>query len=97
MSREEQFHRRSIRLKEYNYGALGAYFITICTWKKACLFGEIVAGEMRLYSSANIVQEEWLQTASLRRNVQPDEYIIMPNHFHAILWLREDDTIMTYG
>ncbi|MGB8645104.1 MAG: hypothetical protein WCF84_07695 [Anaerolineae bacterium] len=78
-------HRRSIRLKGYDYSQPGAYFITLVTNDRECLFGEIVNGEMRLSECGRIVQEEWLRTAKIRPNVQLDEFVIMPNHFHAVL------------
>lgn len=52
-------HRRSIRLKGYDYTWAGVYFITICTQDRACLFGEIVAGEMRLNEVGRIIGEKW--------------------------------------
>ena len=56
-------HRRSIRLPHYDYTAAGAYFVTICTYGRECLFGEIVEGEMRLNDFGVIVREEWEKTA----------------------------------
>jgi hypothetical protein len=41
-------HRHSVRLAQYDYAHSGAYFVTICTWQRECLFGEIIAGEMVL-------------------------------------------------
>jgi REP element-mobilizing transposase RayT len=54
----ERLHRRSIRLKGYDYSQPGAYFITICTQDRACLFGEVVDGEMRLNDAGQMVQDE---------------------------------------
>jgi putative transposase len=76
--------RRSIRLPNYDYTQDGAYFVTICTYQKACLFGEVTNDEMMLNTLGCIVDEEWLRTASLRPYVELDTYIVMPNHFHAI-------------
>jgi hypothetical protein len=55
----EKHHRHSIRLKEYDYTQVGAYFVTICTWGRECLFGEIVDGEMRLNECGEIVAQTW--------------------------------------
>ena len=52
-------HRRSIRLKGYDYSQAGAYFITICTQDRACLFGKVVNGEMRLNDAGRMVLAEW--------------------------------------
>ena len=55
----QPLHRRSIRLPGYDYTAAGAYFITICTQGRECLFGQIVDGEMQLNALGEIVREEW--------------------------------------
>jgi REP element-mobilizing transposase RayT len=77
--------RRSIRLQDYDYADEGAYFVTICTYGRACLFGEIVNGEMRLSRVGEVVLNEWLQTAIVRPNVELDAFVIMPNHVHGII------------
>lgn len=82
-------HRRSIRLKEYDYSQAGAYFLTICTWQKECLFGDVMNGEMRLNEFGGIVDKEWVQTAVVRSNVELDVYIVMPNHFHGIIIIND--------
>lgn len=82
-------HRRSIRLRDYDYSRVGVYFVTICAFQRECLFGEIVGGEMQLNRYGAVVREEWLLTGRLRDYVSLDEYIIMPNHFHAILTIDE--------
>jgi len=43
-------YRKSIQLKGYNYSQTGAYFITICAWKRECFFGDVINGEMELKS-----------------------------------------------
>lgn len=83
-------HRHSIRLREYDYRDAGAYFVTICTFQRECLFGEVIDGEMRLNGFGEIVREEWLNTAMMRPNVDLDVYAAMPNHFHAVLFVNEN-------
>ena len=78
-------HRHSIRLPAYDYSQEGMYFITICTHRRECLFGEVVNGEMRLNEYGKIVAEEWLNTVRVRANVELHEFVVMPNHFHAVL------------
>ena len=85
----EKHHRRSIRLKDYDYAAAGAYFVTICTHNKRCIFGDVMVGNMILNHFGEIVETEWLKTFDIRKNLIPDEYIIMPNHFHAIIVIDE--------
>ena len=83
-------HRRSIRLQNYDYSQCGAYFITICTNGKHHIFGNVSNGILALNVYGNIVNEEWLKTERVRKNVVLDEYIIMPNHLHAIIILNDD-------
>jgi putative transposase len=78
-------HRRSIRLKEYNYSSPGAYFITICTYQKECLFGEIVDGKMELNQFGKTLEFTWLDLPNHLSNIILDEFVIMPNHFHGII------------
>jgi REP element-mobilizing transposase RayT len=83
-------HRRSIRLSGYDYSRAGAYFVTVCTQDRTCLFGEVVDGKMRVNEFGQIVREEWLRTAEIRDNVNMDLFVVMPNHLHAILWLADE-------
>lgn len=78
-------HRRSIRLPGYDYAQPGAYFVTLCTQQRECLFGEIMDGAMRLNDAGRIVAREWCRTAALRQNLALDAWVVMPNHLHGIL------------
>lgn len=78
-------HRKSIRLKGYDYSQAGLYFITICTQNRACLFGEIVGGQMVLNVFGEIAIDEWEKTEKIRENCRIYESIIMPNHIHGII------------
>jgi len=80
-------HRRSIRLKGYDYSQEGLYFVTICCQNKECLFGKIVDNEMRLNNSGKIANDCWQQISKHFPNVILHEYVIMPNHFHGIIQL----------
>jgi|GEM_PF-5483930 len=75
-------HRRSIRLKDYDYTQAGTYFITIVTHQRAHTLGTIRDGQMILSAWGTIVQEEWAQTAILRPYIGLDAFVIMPNHVH---------------
>jgi len=83
-------HRRSYRLAGYDYTQSGAYFITICTSNRECLFGEIVMGQMRLNIMGHIVADEWTKTVAMRPAIESDEWVVMPNHFHAIVLINND-------
>jgi REP element-mobilizing transposase RayT len=86
----EKHHRRSIRLKKYDYSSIGLYFVTICTQHRKCLFGNIQNGAMRLNAYGQIVKDEWLKGEILRKEIKSDEFIIMPNHMHAIVKIMEN-------
>lgn len=83
----ERHHRQTIRLREYDYRLAGAYFITICTHERAMLFGDIISTEICLNALGHIVLDAWMETALIRPGVLLDEFIVMPNHFHAIVFL----------
>ena len=88
----DKHHRRSIRLKGHDYRQPGAYFITIRTHDRACLFGDIVDGVMQLSDLGRIVWQEWLNTAVVRPYVRvaEEEFVAMPNHVHGIIWIIAD-------
>jgi putative transposase len=78
-------HRRSIRLKGYDYSQVGLYFITICCNDRACLFGQIHNGLMILNDAGKIAQQCWAEIPAHFPNVVLHEFIVMPNHIHGIL------------
>jgi REP element-mobilizing transposase RayT len=78
-------HRRSIRLQNYDYSQPGAYFVTICVQDRACLFGDVVDGEMRLNDVGVMVQTVWDEIPANYPGVDIDAFVIMPNHFHGIV------------
>jgi putative transposase len=81
----DKHHRQSTRLPNYDYSDGGIYFITICCYQKQCLFGEVVDGTMWLNKLGQIVAEEWLKSPQLRQEIELDEWVVMPNHFHGIV------------
>lgn len=87
--------KNSLRLQGYHYASDGAYFITICTQKKQHFFGYIFQEKMHLNPPGKIVKEEWLKSAEIRREITLDEYCIMPNHFHAIVWIAKEAPIQS--
>lgn len=78
-------HRRSIRLKGYDYAADGAYYVTIVTYERECLFGEIIENEMYLSTYGEIVQKWWDEIPVHFPNVEMGVFVIMPNHVHGIV------------
>jgi len=85
-------HRRSIRLPEYDYTQAGAYYISICTYRRAWLFGDVVDGEMRLSRLGQVVAARWQAIPRTFRCARLDEWVVMPNHVHGILCLVDDET-----
>lgn len=82
----------SIRaFRVFNYSRPGAYFITICTHDRGCLFGEVVDGVMESNVYGRIVADEWYRTATVRSNVVLDAFVVMPNHIHGIIVIVESD------
>jgi putative transposase len=93
----ERHRRRSMRLKGYDYSQAGAYFVTICTQGRACLFGEVVDGEMRLNDAGRMVVAEWERLPALFPNVVLDAFVVMPNHIHGIVILTDPADDATDG
>ncbi len=86
----QKHHRRSIRLKGYDYAQEGAYYVTIVTWRREFLFGEVVNKEMRLNKVGKIVEWEWLELPKRLPYVELGVHVVMPNHFHGILFIHEN-------
>mgnify|MGYP000913469741 FL=1 len=81
----KKHHRRSIRLKGYDYSQSGACFVTICTQNRVCLFGDIVDGEMRLNDAGKIVHGVWNDLPNHYPGMELDAFVVMPNHVHGII------------
>ncbi|MBI4333847.1 MAG: transposase [Chloroflexi bacterium] len=83
--------RRSIRLKEYDYSQAGAYFVTICSEGRQCLFGSVADYEMILNEFGALVASSWQWLATQYSYVLLDEWVVMPNHLHGILVITDRD------
>ena len=77
--------RRSIRLRGFNYASSGAYFLTLVTEHRRCLFGAIVSEKLQASSMGEIALEEWLAGPVHRREIELGNFCLMPNHLHAIV------------
>lgn len=82
---KDKYRVKSTRLRDFNYVSNGAYYVTICTKNRQHFFGEIVNGKMKLSEIGQIVCDEWIKTKQIRKNIELDEWVVMPNHFHGIL------------
>ena len=89
MLNNREHRRRSRRLSGYDYAQAGAYFITVCAQVRACIFGEVVDGEIRLNDAGRMVENWWRELEKKFPNVSTDTHVVMPNHFHAIIILSD--------
>ena len=79
--------RRATRLRRYDYGQTGGYFITICVQDQQCLFGNIEDGKMQLNELGRIVVECWNRIPQHFSSAELDVCVIMPNHMHGVILL----------
>lgn len=89
---QKKYRIPSTRLQNWDYGMNALYFITICTKERICYFGEIINEQMILNDLGKIVFYEWKQTIRIREdmNIELFEFVVMPNHFHAIISIGEN-------
>lgn len=85
----EIHHRRSIRLKGYEYSRNGAYFVTMCIQNRECLLGKIIDKKILLSDAGIMAGSVWEEIPRSYPGVVIDIYQIMPNHVHAIILLGE--------
>lgn len=83
-------HRRSIRLKGYDYTRHGVYYVTICTHRREHLFGEVVDGSMVLNPFGRVVATYWQRIPRHFPRVQLGTWVVMPNHIHGIIIITDD-------
>jgi putative transposase len=97
----EMHHRRSLRLRDYDYSYVGAYYITICTVDRQGLFGQIILTESELFSNVDsstmilndfglVTRQCWEAIPEHFTDVELDAFVIMPNHLHGIVVLSGD-------
>ena len=79
--------RKSTRLQHYDYAETGGYFVTICTYNRKSLFGNVQDGLMVLNDLGQAVRSEWLRTPEIRREADLDAFQVMPNHLHLIVFI----------
>ena len=81
----QKHHRRSLRLKGYDYSEEGAYYVTIVTWHRDCIFGKVIDDEVILSDFGKIADECWRAIPEHFSNVELGTYVIMPNYVHGII------------
>ncbi|MEO9022013.1 MAG: hypothetical protein ABI237_15190 [Ginsengibacter sp.] len=90
---QNKYRIPSVRLQNWNYGSPGLYFITICIKNRQHYFGEIFNNEMVLNDLGFFVQSEWIKSPDIRTdmNLELGEFVVMPNHFHGIMIIGENE------
>ena len=83
----EIHHRRSIRLRDYDYASAGAYFVTICTQGRECFFGHIDNEMMALNDAGRMLEKVWNELPQRFVGIELDAFVVMPNHVHFIVFL----------
>lgn len=78
-------HRRSIRLRDFDYAADGAYFVTVCVQGRECLFGDVVDGVIVLSEAGRMIEEVWCELPNRYPGIATDGHVVMPDHFHGII------------
>jgi len=81
----QKHNRRSIRLKEYDYSSPGAYFVTICTRERECVLNDPVV--------TGIITDVWRALPGWFPAIELDEFVVMPNHVHFIIWIHPPDDV----
>ncbi|MEK7431765.1 MAG: transposase [Cyanobacteriota bacterium] len=87
----EKHHRKSMRLKGYDYSSNGGYFVTLVSKNRQDFFGKIINGEMNLSEIGQIAYDNWKNISEHFKNVEIDEFVIMPNHLHGIIVINSDN------
>lgn len=82
-------HRRPLRLKDYDYAQAGAYYVTVVTQARVCLFGDVIGGEMRLNEAGSLVLRVWDDLPDHYAHVSLDAFVVMPNHVHGVIVLSD--------
>ncbi len=85
---KNKYRIESARCQNWDYTSNGYYFVTICAQNREYFFGDVVADEMQLSPVGKIVTEEWQKTAQIRSYIELDEWVIMPNHLHGIIIIK---------
>ena len=93
LSKDSEIRRQSTRLQDWDYSAPAAYFVTICAYQRELLFGKVVDDQMVINDFGQIVDEEWSRSVDIRKELDLDDYVVMPNHLHGIVILQYTDAI----
>jgi len=87
------YHRKSMRLTNYDYRNAGVYFITICTKDRNKSLGRLIQNKMELSVIGRMVYDCWYDIPNHHKNIELGEFIIMPDHIHGIIFIKSDAEI----
>ena len=90
------YHRHSNRLAGYDYRQPGAYFITLVSWHRKCIFGTVTDGKVELTSIGKIIQSEWRKLPNHFPTARVEAFVIMPNHIHGIIVIEQSGVGKTH-
>ncbi len=92
---QNKYRTKSTRLKHWDYSSNGAYYITICTKDRECFFGKIINKKMVLSEIGEIIKTFWLEIPTHYPNVKLDEFVIMPDHLHGLIFIDNSFSVET--
>lgn len=87
--------RKDLRLKNYDYSSPGKYFITVCTKERGEWFGKIINSSMHYSDHGKIAATIWVRTSACYKNIFVDSWVLMPNHLHALLIIKDSLSVGT--
>jgi REP element-mobilizing transposase RayT len=82
--------RRSVRLRGHDYRQAGAYFVTVCTFRRECFLASVIEDQLRLSAVGQVVDAGWRAIPHFFPHVSLDLFVVMPNHLHGIFLLEEE-------
>jgi putative transposase len=90
---KNRYRQNTLRLSNWDYSSPGYYFVTICTKDKQCYFGEINISTIKYSTIGKKTIYLWNQILQHFSHVELDKWILMPNHIHGIIILKERKSI----
>ncbi len=92
MNQRPELHRQPFRLRGFDYSRPGVFFVTLCAYQRRELFGAVSGGDMQMSELGRIVRTMWFRSVQACKGIQSfrTEFVVMPNHFHAIAWLMKN-------
>ena len=83
--------RKPLRLKYHNYSQHHAYYVTVCVRGRECVLSKVKDDKVLLSKYGEIVKQQWLWLSEKYPYVKLDKFVVMPNHFHGILTIDDNN------